>query len=192
MRRMLLAAVAATVCFAAAPALAQYNQAETLAAQSTAMTELSEMDGVWRGSAWTIVAGGARHDVTQTERIGTFLGGSVRVIEGRGYDAASGEVTFNALGVVSYDATKKTYTLSSWAQGRSGVFPLTPTADGYIWTTPAGPNATIRYTAVIKGDAWREIGEYIVEGQPPRQVFEMNLKRIGDSSWPAGGAVPQK
>lgn len=192
MRRILLAAVAATVCLAAAPALAQSNPAEMISAQTEAMKALSEMDGVWRGPAWTVdPATRTRHEVTQTERIGTFLGGSVRVVEGRGYNA-DGTVGFNALGVISYDPAKKTYAMSSWAQGRSGVFPLTPTADGYVWTTPGGPNATIRYTAVIQGDTWREIGEYVVEGQPPRQFFEMNLKRVGDSDWPAGGAIPAR
>ncbi|HRD45644.1 MAG TPA: DUF1579 domain-containing protein [Caulobacter sp.] len=192
MRRLLFAASAASLSLAvAAPALAQYDPAATRAAQTEAMKALSVMDGVWRGPAWTIDQTGTRHEVTQTERIGTFLGGSVRVLEGRGYNA-DGTVGFNALGVLSYDPARKAYTLSSWAQGRSGDFPLTATADGYVWTTPAGPNATIRYTAVIKDGAWREIGEYVVEGQPPRPVFEMNLVRLGDSDWPAGGAVPAK
>jgi len=189
---MQFAALAATFSLAtAAPALAQYNPAATITAQTEAMKALAVMDGVWRGPAWTIDQTGKRHDVTQTERIGVFLDGSVRVMEGRGYNA-DGTVGFNALGVLSYDPAKKAYTLSSWAQGRSGDFPLTATADGYVWTTPGGPNATIRYTAVIKDGAWRETGEYVVEGQPPRQFFEMNLKRVGDSAWPGGGAIPQK
>ena len=192
MRRLLFAASAASLSLAvAAPALAQYDPAATRAAQTEAMKALSVMDGVWRGPAWTIDQTGTRHEVTQTERIGTFLGGSGRGLEGRGYNA-DGTVGFNALGVLSYDPARKAYTLSSWAQGRSGDFPLTATADGYVWTTPAGPNATIRYTAVIKDGAWREIGEYVVEGQPPRPVFEMNLVRRGGGDWPAGGAVPAK
>jgi len=30
------------------------------------------------------------------------------------------------------------------------------------------------------------------DGQPPRQFFEMNLTRLGDTDWPAGGAVAVK
>lgn len=30
------------------------------------------------------------------------------------------------------------------------------------------------------------------DGQPPRQFFEMNLTRLGDTDWPAGGAVAAK
>ncbi|MBI5941741.1 MAG: DUF1579 domain-containing protein [Caulobacterales bacterium] len=193
MRRSFLAAFAALSIACAAPALALAQPADPaalIAAQKAALAPLAIMDGVWRGPAWTMDRTGRKHEVTQTERIGPFLGGAVKVIEGRGYDA-SGAVTFNAFGVMSYDPVGKTFSFKSWALGRQGDFPLTVTADGYIWSTPAGPNASIRYTAVIKGDAWREIGEYIAEGQPPRQIFEMNLKRIGDTDWPGGGAVPK-
>lgn len=194
MRRSFAAAIAALSIGCAAPALAQAQQADPtalIAAQKEALAPLAIMDGVWRGPAWTMDRTGRKHEVTQTERIGPFLGGAVKVIEGRGY-AADGAVTFNAFGVMSYDPVGKAFSFKSWAMGRQGDFPLTVTADGYVWSTPAGPNASIRYTAVIKGDAWREIGEYIAEGQPPRQIFEMNLKRIGDTDWPGGGAVARE
>ena len=158
-----------------------------IAAQRDAMKPLAWMDGVWRGPAWTIVQNGVKHEITQTERIGPFLDGSIKVLEGRGYDS-SGTVTFNAFGVISYDPATKAYALHSYAQGRSGDFPLTPTADGYVWEIPAGP-AKIRYTAVLKGDAWREIGERIIPGREPMQFFEMNLRRVGNSAWPGAGAI---
>jgi len=44
------------------------------------------MDGVWRGPAWIILDSGQKHQITQTERIGAFLDGSVKVMEGRGYE----------------------------------------------------------------------------------------------------------
>src|ERR1043166_3708415 len=84
----------------ASPAFAQAPPgADTLQAlQRAAMAKLSFMAGVWRGPASTIRPGGIRHSVTQTERIGPFLGGAVKVIEGRGYDAKD-SVTFNAFGI---------------------------------------------------------------------------------------------
>lgn len=159
--------------------------------QREAMLALSFMDGVWRGPAWTLDRTGKRHEVTQTERVGSFLDGTVRVIEGRGYNA-DGTPGFRALGVVSYDPAKKTLSMRSWAQGRTGDFPFSPTADGFVWTTPAGPNASVRYTAVIKDDTWREVGEYLAEGREPRQIFEMNLRRVGPTQWPEDGAVTLK
>ncbi|MDP9203216.1 MAG: DUF1579 domain-containing protein [Gemmatimonadota bacterium] len=164
------------------------NPGVLIAAQRDAMRPLAMMDGVWRGNAWANTPSGEKHTLTQTERIGPFLDGSIKVVEGRGYDA-DGKVSFNAFAVISYDPATKTYTLHSYAQGRSGDFPLTPNADGYVWEIPAGP-MKIRYTAVIKPDFWREIGEYIAPGKEPVQFFEMNLKRLGDTAWPSAGAIP--
>ena len=163
------------------------DPATLIAAQREAMQRLAVMDGVWRGSAWTILPSGEKHTVTQTERIGPFLDGSVKVIEGRGYDP-DGKVTFNAFGTISHNPATRVHTLHSYAQGQVGDFVFTPTADGYVWEIPAGA-MTIRYTAVIKDGALREVGDRIMPGKEPVRFFEMNLKRIGDTNWPAGGAV---
>ncbi len=163
------------------------DSAALLAAQRDALKPLAFMDGVWRGPAWTILPTGVKHEVTQTERIGPFLDGTVKVIEGRGYDL-SGTVTFNAFGIVSFDPAKQMHTLHSYAMGRVGDFALTPSDSGYVWEIPAGPT-TIRYTAVIRGGKWREIGERVVSGQPSVQFFEMNLVRLRDTDWPAAGPV---
>ena len=173
-------------------ALGQSRQdpATLIAAQREAMQRLASMDGVWRGPAWTILPSGEKHTITQTERIGPFLDGSVKVIEGRGYNP-DGKVTFNAFGTISYNAATRAYTLHSHAQGQVGDFVLTPTADGYVWEIPAG-SMTIRYTAVVKDGAWLEVGDRIMPGKEPARFFEMNLKRIGDTDWPAGGAVSPK
>jgi hypothetical protein len=183
-------ALLALVVGAPAHAVAQGPDAAALiSAQRAAMAPLAYMDGVWRGPAWTILASGQRHEITQTERIGPFLDGSVKVIEGRGYDP-DGKVTFNAFATISFDPASRAYTLHSYAQGRSGDFVLTPTADGYVWEIPAGP-MTIRYTAVVRDGAWREVGDRIMPGREPVRFFEMNLRRVGDTDWPAGGAIPQ-
>jgi hypothetical protein len=165
------------------------DPATLIAAEREALKPLAMMDGVWRGPAWTILPTG-KHNITQTERIGPFLDGSIKVVEGRGYNE-DGSVGFNAFGIISYDPATKVYTLQSHAQGQVGSFVIKPTADGYTWEIPAGP-MTIRYTAVIKDGTLREVGDRIVPGQEPVRFFEMNLKRVGDSDWPAGGAIPMK
>jgi hypothetical protein len=161
-----------------------------IAAQREGMALLSYMDGVWRGPATVMLPSGETHAITQTERIGPFLDGSVKVIEGRGYEP-DGSVGFNAFGVISYDPSAKTYTMRSYAQGYQGDFALKPTADGYVWEIPAGPT-TIRYTAVVKDGKWHEVGDRIVPGRAPIRFFEMNLVRIGDSDWPRAGAISAK
>jgi len=166
------------------------DPAQLITAQREAMAPLAVMDGVWRGPAWTILPSGEKHNITQTERIGPFLDGSIKVIEGRGY-GSDGKVGFNAFGIISYDPTTKVYTLHSHALGQVGDFVLKPTADGYVWEIPAGP-MTIRYTAIIKNGGWLEVGDRIMPGKDPVRFFEMNLKRIGDNNWPAAGAIPPK
>lgn len=181
-----LAALSLTL---SAPAIAQPpNAAARTIAQREAMARLAMMNGVWRGPAWSLTQGG-RRELVQTERIGPFLDGAVKVIEGRGY-LPDGSVGFNAFGVISFDPATNAYTLSSWAQGYAGDFPLRVTDTGYVWEIPAGPGVTIRYTATIGAGSWREIGERIAGEAPPLQIFEMNLRRVGDTAWPAGDAVP--
>lgn len=169
-----------------APAQTRGDPAALIAAQREAVAKLAFLDGVWRGPAWTVLPSGEKHDVTQTERVGSLLGGSVKVIEGRAYQADHA-VGFNAFAIVSYDVDKAAFTMRSYAQGRVGDFPLTLTADGFAWEIPAGP-MTIRYAAVIKDGTWRETGDRVMPGQAPVRFFEMELKRVGDTAWPGEGA----
>lgn len=191
MTRQRFAVFAPLIMMAAisSPALAQGrpDPAVLIAAQREAMLSLAFMDGVWRGTAWTILPSGEKHQITQTERIGPFLDGSVKVIEGRGYDA-DGKVSFNALGIVSFNLDKHAYSMRSHAQGYVGDFVLTPAADGYTWEIPAGA-MVMRYAAVIKDGAWHEVGDRIITGKEPVRFFEMNLTRVGDTTWPAGDPV---
>ena len=48
---------------------------------------------------------------------------------------------------------------------------------------------TIRYTAVVKDGVWREVGDRIAPDKEPVRFFEMTLKRVGHTDWPAGGAI---
>ena len=158
-----------------------------LAAQRGAMTKLAMLDGTWRGDAWMVAPDGSRHSLTQTERVGPMLDGALRVIEGRGYEA-DGKLAFNAFAVISFDIGKSAYTMRSHAMGNAGDFPVTITADGFRWEIAAGP-MTIRYTAVVKDGVWTETGTRQAPGQEPVEFFGMTLRRLGDTDWPAGGAV---
>ncbi|HXL85753.1 MAG TPA: hypothetical protein VN927_01010 [Gemmatimonadaceae bacterium] len=191
MKKTLLPLLTAIVAFSsAAVAQGPPDPKVLIAAQREGMAPLAYMDGVWRGPATTTLPSGEVHNITQTERIGPFLDGSVKVIEGRGYEP-DGRVGFNALAVISYDPASRKYTMRSYAQGYQGDFVITQTADGYVWEIPAGPT-TIRYTAVVKDGKWREVGDRIIPGRPPIRFFEMNLVRVGNSDWPGAGAISPK
>ena len=106
------------------------------------------MDGIWRGPAWTLQPDGRKRNLVQTERIGPFLDGSVKLIEGRGYEE-DGRVGFNALGIVYYDLAKQAYGLRSFAQGRGGDFKFE--ARPWLRVGSRSP-APVRYVATIKGN----------------------------------------
>jgi hypothetical protein len=169
--------------------MAQDTDAAAIAEQQTAMQRFSWMLGTWRGPGSGFTEAGP-YQVTQTERIGPMLAGTLIVIEGKGF-SAEGETAFNAFGIISYDVPTRTYRLRSYALGYTGDFRLTPTEDGYTWEIPAGPGAAIRYTAKLADGIWTETGDYVAAGQPPSRIFEMNLERVGDSSWPEAGGVPK-
>lgn len=186
MRRIILGMLALAMTVTMAPASAQQTDPAAIAAQKDAAGKFAWMDGTWRGTA-TTRGPSSEHKVTHTERVGTMLGGTLRVIEGRSFNP-DGSIGFNAFAVISFDPTTKAYDFRSYALGHSGDFVITPTADGYVWQIPAGP-ATIRYTATLKDKVWTEIGERILPGQPPVQFFDMHLTRVGDTAWPDGGAM---
>ena len=181
----LACALAAAASHAASP---RFDPAAAQHAQREALAPLARFDGRWRGPAWILMPGGTRMDMVQTERVGPFLDGAVRVIEGRGHDAR-GQVVFNAFGTIAFDPARGRHTLHSHAMGHVGAFPLTVTPDGFRWEMPAGPGTTIRYTARVADGRWTETGERITDGAPPVQIFSMVLERIGDTDWPAAGAV---
>lgn len=162
------------------------SPAALMTVEREAMKAFDWTDGEWRGEAVTQIAGAERR-VTHTERSGSLLGGTVRLIEGHSYKA-DGTTGFNALAMLTFDPGTKTYRMTSHAEGRFGTFQISPTADGYVWSIPAGP-MTIRYTAHFKTGVWTEIGERLIKDSPPQPFFRMELRRIGDSAWPASGAV---
>jgi len=154
------------------------------------MAPLAFMDGVWRGPAWTILPSGEKHNITQTERIGPFLDGSIKVIEGRGYNA-DGTVgsTRSApsrttrppgftLCTLMRKATSVTLRLTARLTVTSGKFP--PGDDnslhGCHQRMAHGSKSVIR----------------IMPGKEPVRFFEMNLKRVGDTNWPAAGTISPK
>ena len=184
----------ALVLLALAPAaIAQqgYDPAVRIAAQKEAMAKLSAVSGEWRGPAKTLMRDGTWHEITQTERMGPMLDGVLREIEGRGYEA-DGKLSFNALGIISYNPDAKTYAFHSYAMGQQGDFPWMITPTGFAWETPAGPGMTTHYDITIRDGVWHEVGTLVTKDKPPVKTFEMILKRIGDTTWPAAGIVGPK
>lgn len=193
MRRILVSLLLAAMPLVGAPALAQgaYDPAPRIAAQKEAMKALAMLDGAWRGEAKSLKPDGGWHTFTQTERVGSMLDGTVKVVEGRGYEA-DGSLSFNAFAVISYDPDRKTYSLRSYSAGRSGDYPLTPTEKGFNWEIQAGPNMKIQYEATVKDGVWTEIGTRVPKDGAPVKFIEFTVRRFDGGGWPLDGAVQPK
>lgn len=166
---------------------AQPGAAERLDSQRGAMAALSALDGEWRGTATVWNRDGSTLELTQTERVGTLLDGTVRLIEGRGY-GPDGATVFHAVALLTWDPETRGYNMRSHTGGHSGDYPLQATGDGFAWELPAGPGV-VRYRAKVDGATWHQTGHFHPpEGEPVR-TFEMKLERIGDTGWPSAGAV---
>lgn len=188
MLRQLLGLVAALLV----ASCASLDRAGPHGGATQVVSPLSFMFGEWVGSASGFAPDGTPYTVTQTERVGPMLEGDIVVIEGMGY-RDNGETAFSAFAVVSQSGPNGGWEMRSYSNGRAGTFPFEPRKNGFVWSTPAGPNARMKYSATFDGDRWSQVGEYVVEGQPPRQVFEMNLVRTAATAWPSGDpvAVPE-
>ena len=188
------AALGAAAIACAVPAFAQGQSApERLAAERAAMAPLAWMGGAWRGQA-TVVERSGRIEMTQTERVGPFLGGSVMVMEGKAFGADGRPNGFNALAVISYDPDAKAYTFTSYAQGYAQAVPFTVRPDGWSWERAAGPGRTLRYSASNAGGRWTEVGTMTGPQMPaPVEIYRSELEHVGaDDAWPAAGGVPPR
>jgi hypothetical protein len=183
----------ACVGFAGPHAAAQgaYDPAPRIAAQKEAMKALSFLDGEWRGNAKSLRSDGGWHPMIQTERVGSMLDGSVKVVEGRGYEE-TGALSFNAFAIISYDPDRKAYSMRSYSAGRWGDYPLMPRADGFTWEIQAGPNMKIHYEATVKDGVWTEVGTRIPVSGEPVKFVEFTVTRLKDAAWPSAGSVGPK
>ncbi len=189
MFRTVLAATAAALTLACAGAASAQMTPQPAGTpeQREAMDRLSWMDGEWVGQASVYAGPGRTATHPHTERIGPMLGGSIKVIEGRTTEA-DGAVSFNAFAVISWNDAEDRYVMRSYANGQAADFPLTATADGFSWSTPA-QGGEVRYVTTFKDGEWVEVGDWVMQGREPMRIVELRLRRRGDSDWPAAGPV---
>jgi hypothetical protein len=174
----------------AAPAAAQAPNASLLETQAKAMAALSFLDGEWAGPAEAHEPGGLI-TMTQTERSGSLLDGTIRLVEGRSFDKA-GKTLFNAFAVISYDVRTKRYLITSHASGYSTTSEIKLVPNGFEWEVPAGPSAKMHFSAAVKDGLWTEVGDFIGPDGKARRTFEMKVRKLRSTKWPAQSAVSYK
>jgi hypothetical protein len=155
------------------------RQGPDLTAQRAAIERLAGMVGDWQGVAK--VAFPAPSTVHQTERVERALDGLLLVIHGAGYASPdrAGAPIFRAMGVISYDDSRRKYEFRAYNDGRAVTAEADVLDDGRLrWIMNFAP-VLIRYTITLEGDTWREIGEMSRDnGATWTPTMEMNLSRV--------------
>jgi hypothetical protein len=185
-----VSAMSETVKAQVKPAKALSGPSKRVLAQQEAMKALAFLDGEWRGPSKLLRKDGWT-PMVQTERAGTMLDGTVRMIESSGYEA-DGRQSYNALAIISYDPESKSYSMRSYSSGRSGDHPVEVTANGLAWEIQSSSQVSIRYEAVIKNGVWTQTAMRVPAKGDPEKYVEFSARRVRTGSWPAGGALPPK
>lgn len=140
------------------------------------LEKLELMKGKWAGSGWVQPGPGPRHTFNQTEHVYTKLGSQLIVIDGEGRDMDTGEVTFQAFGVIKAK-TDSTFQFSAYTmEGRHTLANAAMEDQKFIWWFDVG-SATIRYEIELTEDTWIEDGYYIPSPEKKYPMFHMELKR---------------
>ncbi len=189
---------AAALLLTAAPVAAQ-NAADVarigpiLAAEKAAMDKLVNYDGVYAGK-WQMFRpdGSVAEHGSTVHRVGPFLGGSIKMMEGRNY-TPEGALVFNGTMVLTYNATTKAWKMNVFAFG--DAFEVKPvfTDTGYYFDAPSTGPGFRRVNITVAPTYWGEEVYDHADGKPPFRVFSMKLDRIGPTDWPLGrpNTVPE-
>jgi hypothetical protein len=152
--------------------LSHAQKIETDKEAKDAISKLEFIVGDWAGDGWVMARDGQKSTFTQTEAIKFKLDGTAILIEGLGKN--NGEITHNALAVVTYNKTTGNYNFSSYlSTGRSGIFKAEVIDDKFYWY----PNENMRYIIYLNSKRqWYETGE-MKRGNDWFQFFEMTLDK---------------
>lgn len=162
---------------------------ERLARMREVMGMMKGFNGTWRGRSLARIPNAPVRDLTATYRVGEMLGGTVRVGEGRSF-GPDGAVALNGFTVVQHDPATGRTSLRLQYGGRIYDHALTVVPDGYDFIIrPPGENMELRYKVRVVNGVWTEEGVRHAPGVEPMPYFNMELRRVGDSDWPAAGAI---
>lgn len=182
--------VGALMALAATPLEAQTaadaaRVAPALATQREEMSKLANYDGVFAGK-WQVFKpdGSVAENGHAVHRIGPFLGGTIKMIEGRFYSDPSAPA-FRGMIVLTYNIAQKAWKFNVFGMG--GSFEVMPTLNenGYSFNVPGGsPENFKRIVITVTPTSWAEQIYLHRAGEEPFKLFDMHLDRVGPSDWP--------
>lgn len=143
-----------------------------------ALDRLAFLEGQWVGRATAIVGPGEPIVLEQHESVERRLGGSLMIIEGKGF--VKGAMEFNAFAIIEFDGKSSEYRIQSWLGTGEKVHAYLKPGDGnsFEWGFEI-PQGKVRYQVHIdEYGQWVETGEFSPIGTTTWYPnFNMVLKR---------------
>jgi hypothetical protein len=148
-------------------------------AQRAALKNLDFLVGKWSGEARVPRGPGEPLELLQTEEAQYKLDGLILMIEGIGKTKAEGRVALQALGIVSYDDEKETYSMRAFNDGRYLETDLKLIEDGrgIAWGFTLGEIKTSSVLRINEKGEWTELTEIAIGSQPARKFMELTVSR---------------
>ena len=141
------------------------------------MSRLEKMIGKWEGTA-VMTRGDTRTEIKQTEDITTELAGDLIIVKGKGRDAKSDSVVFEAFGVIHYDQLAGMYKLSAYTNNGNYTLASAKFEDNkFIWWFDV-PQGSIRYTLSLSEKSWVEDGHFSSDQENWYPFIHMELSKI--------------
>lgn len=159
------------ICFAAL--------SMNLNAQNPVKEKLSWMIGDWSGGGWVSQGPGTESGFNQTENITWGAGETVIMIKGKGTDLKTGEMSFEAAGMIYYEPKDQSFHMHSFTNEMGGIIAdLKVTGDRKAEWGFDVPGGHIVYKIDASSGKWNEKGFFSPDGTDQEYpMFEMTVER---------------
>jgi hypothetical protein len=143
------------------------------------MQKLSFLVGKWAGEARVLRGPGELVELIQTEEAQYKLDGLLLLIEGIGRTKSTGNLTLQALGIISYDDESGAYRMRAFNDGRflETEVKLSSEAKEMTWGFSLGEIKTNSILRMTEQGAWTELHEITIGAQPPKKLMEVTVRR---------------
>lgn len=160
------------------PSMSQAPRTPNLEIQRAAMKKLDFLIGSWAGTARVLRASGEFAELIQTEEASYKLDGLILMVEGIGKNKSNGELSLQALGLISYDDEAGVYRMRAFNDGRwlESDVKLAENGKGLSWGFVFGEIKSNSSLRITENGEWTEAAEVKIGSQPARKFMELAVK----------------
>jgi hypothetical protein len=155
-------------------------QTPNIEAQRTALKKLSFLIGEWSGEASAARGPGVVLELSQTEVAEFKLDGLILIIEGIGRTKADGKPALQALGLITFDDSTKSYQMRAYNDGRWLETEVKLLDDGksLSWGFALGEIRTKSVLRINEKGEWTELAEITIGARPPQKLMDLVVRPV--------------